>query len=463
MYSFGEQPWKRVGSQPAGPVLESALKDQHVISVSAGSFHSSAVTEDGLVHMWGENSHGQCGISGVDQIPNPTPISVVDGETHPPQLVQVLNVACGAQHTLALSRKHEVWAWGSGCQLGLVTNVFPVWTPQKVEHLVGRYVVQIACGGFHSLALVQCLPPQEASQQAQDRCGQCKQSLYTMTEKDDHVIISDEHYCPLGVELADSKQGRKSGQSSPAQTPQTKNSSTNSPVSPLTLKNTWAVQGSSFRSQQSTTSQETQQDLDVSEAGHVRLRRTKSTPYPDEQALKDYLKRISDQTLAEQADATSVGGSHPPSRQSSLTCPLRSNQSDELTLRPSSPTPSRPDRITASPRQRSASDTVTDRKHSLQLSHLLPTLDSTSDDSSQHSSVDGGICLSDLLISNGCLFESCEEGRETAGVTFCPADSMQSKTSISLMDITVEDAEAHDRRGSLSSFSPGIVNLVAFL
>ncbi|XP_067264917.1 alsin isoform X4 [Chanodichthys erythropterus] len=401
--------------------------------------------------MWGENSHGQCGISGMDQVPNPTPVSVVDGETHPPQLVQVLNVACGAQHTLALSRKHEVWAWGSGCQLGLVTNIFPVWTPQKVEHLVGRYVVQIACGGFHSLALVQFLPSQAASQQAQDRCGQCKQSLYTMTEKDDHVIISDEHYCPLGVELADSKQGRRSGQSSPAQTPQTKNSSPNSQVSPLTLKNMCAGQGSSFESQQSTTSQETQLDLAVSEAGHVRLRRTKSTPYPDEQALKDYLKRISDQTLAEQADTTSVGGSHPPSRQSSLTCPFRSNQSDELTLRPSSPTLSRPDGITASARQRSASDTVTDRKHSL---HFLPPLDSTSDDSSQHSSVDGGICLSELLISSGCLFESCEEGVETAGMDFCPADSLQSKKSTSLTDITLVDAEIHARRGSFPGFSP---------
>ncbi|XP_067299640.1 alsin [Pseudorasbora parva] len=449
VYSFGEQPWKRVSSQPAGPVLESALKEQHVISVSAGSYHSSAVTEDGIVHMWGENSHGQCGISGMDQVPNPTPVSVVDDETHPPQLVQILNVACGAHHTLALSRKHEVWAWGSGCQLGLVTSVFPVWTPQKVEHLVGRYVIQIACGGFHSLALVQFLPSPEASRQAQDKCGQCKQSIYTMTEKDDHVIISDEHYCPLGVELADTKQGRRSGQSSPAQTPQTKNSSPKSCVSPLTSKITCEGQGYSFESQQNTTSQETQPDLAVSEAEaeHARLRQTKSTPYPDEQALKDYLKRISDQTLAEQAEATSVGGSHPPSRQSSLTCPFPSDQSDELTLRSSSPTLSRPDRITASTRQRSASDTLTERKHSL---HLLPILDSTSDDSSQHSSVDGGICISDLLISDGCLFESCEEG----GMDFCPADSLQSKKSTSLTDITLEDTEAHERRGSLPGLSP---------
>lgn len=158
----------------------------------------------------------------MDHLPNPTPVSVVDDESQPPQLVRIQNVACGAQQFLALSGKNEVWAWGSGCRLGLVTNVFPVWKPKKVEHLVGRYVVQIACGGFHSLALVKFLSTPEACQHIKDRYWQCKQSLYTMTEKDDHVIISDDHYCPLGVELADSKQG--SGKSSPAQMPPTKHS-----------------------------------------------------------------------------------------------------------------------------------------------------------------------------------------------------------------------------------------------
>ncbi|KTF77023.1 hypothetical protein cypCar_00017969 [Cyprinus carpio] len=440
VYSFGEQPWKRVESLPAGPVIESVLSGQRVISVSAGSYHCSALTEDGLIHMWGENSHGQCGVSGMDQVSSPTPVSVVDGETHPPQLVRVLNVACGAQHTLALSRKHEVWAWGSGCQLGLVTSVFPVWKPQKVEHLVGRYVDQIACGGFHSLALVQILAPPEDSQQARDRCGQCKQSLFTMTDKDDHVIISDEHYCPLGVELNDSKEGRRSGQSSPAQTPQSKNSSPHFEVSPLSSKN--ICEGSSVGSQKNTRSQEAQPDPSLTETGHASHRQTKSTPYPDEQALQDYLKRISDQTFAEQAEAPSLGGSHPPSHQSSLTCPFRSDQSDELTLRPSSPALSGTDSITASSRQRCASNTTTDRKHS------------TSDDSSQHSSVDGGICISDLVISNGCLFESCEDGVGPTGMDFCPGDPLQGKKSTSLTDITLEDTEAHNRRGSLPGFSP---------
>lgn len=437
VYSFGEQSWKRVSCQPVSPVLESSLSGQHVISVSAGSYHCSAITEDGLVHMWGENSYGQCGISGTDHIPNPTPVGVVDDESHPPQLVRIQNVACGAQHTLALSWKHEVWAWGSGCQLGLVTNMFPVCKPQKVEHLVGRYVGQIACGGFHSLALVQLLPPPEACQHFQNRCGQCKQTLYTMTDKDDHVIISDDHYCPLGLELADSKQG--SGQSTPAQMPQTKHSTSDCKESSLP-ENIYLSQ----RSLNDAFQENSENPVGVTEIRQAPLRRAKSknTPYPDEQALKDYLKRISDQSIAEQVKAALMGASLVPSRQTSLTCPFRSDLDESIML--------------------PASD-VTPAAKKVQPSHLLPVGDSSYDDFSQDSSVDGGVCISDLVISNECLLKSCEEGEEAAGLDLFLTDTLQSRKSISLNDILVEDSGAYDRRGSLPSIlSPGIVTSKLF-
>ncbi|TRZ00879.1 hypothetical protein DNTS_030251, partial [Danionella cerebrum] len=416
VYSFGEQPWKQEEPQPAGPVLESSLNGQHVISVSAGSYHCSAITEDGLVYMWGENSYGQCGVTGSNWVPSPTPVSVVDDEPRPPQLIKVVTVACGAQHTLALSRSHEVWAWGSGCQLGLVTNMFPVWKPQKVEHLVGRYVVQIACGGFHSLALVQLSISPDHQQTQEDKCDECSEVHYTFTDKKDHVVISDEHYCPLGVELVGSKEGRWSGHSSPAQGPQRKSV----PLHYHVTEQTTAFEGS-------TTNQETPPD----HTEPPRLQRTKSTPYPDEQALKDYLKRISDQILAEQAEVSAGGVSNSLSRQSSLTSAFRADPSDEL-----SPTLTRTDPVT-SDRKHSTAEAITEQMHSPQLSQ---TLDSTSDDSSQTSSLDGGIFLSELGMSNGCLFESCAESRESDG-------PLQSKNSRSLTDITLEETGAHGHRG----------------
>uniref|UniRef100_A0A8C7LDY8 Alsin Rho guanine nucleotide exchange factor ALS2 n=1 Tax=Oncorhynchus kisutch TaxID=8019 RepID=A0A8C7LDY8_ONCKI len=281
VYSFGEFPWRQSQVSEVGPlkpVLESALSGQRVVAVAAGSFHSGALTEDGGVHMWGENSFGQCGLSSLTVVPNPTPVAVMDPDTSPPHTIRVLELACGEQHSLALSAQHEVWAWGSGCQLGLVTTIFPVWKPQKVEHLVGRHVLQVACGAFHSLALVRCLPPQESRRPLPDKCGQCNQLLYTMTDKEDHVIISDSHYCPLGVELLAEGEARLGPGRSP-------------PLGGRTVAQNGEVL--------------TTTDADISASGTDSDRGvggagSRNSPYPDDQAVKEYLKKQSDTSLAEE-------------------------------------------------------------------------------------------------------------------------------------------------------------------
>uniref|UniRef100_A0A673WC46 Alsin Rho guanine nucleotide exchange factor ALS2 n=1 Tax=Salmo trutta TaxID=8032 RepID=A0A673WC46_SALTR len=292
VYSFGEFPWKQSQVSEAGPlkpVLESALSGQRVIAVAAGSFHSGALTEDGGVHMWGENSFGQCGLSSLAVVPNPTPVAVLDLDTSPPHTIRVLELACGEQHSLALSAQHEVWAWGSGCQLGLVTTIFPVWKPQKVEHLVGRHVLQVACGAFHSLALVRCLPPQESRRPLPDKCGQCHQLLYTMTDKEDHVIISDSHYCPLGVELLAEGEARLGPGRSP----------------PLGLQKHTDYESGRAVAQNGEVLTTTDSDIaaagtDSDQAvGGVGAAGSRNSPYPDDQAVKEYLK-LSDTSLADE-------------------------------------------------------------------------------------------------------------------------------------------------------------------
>lgn len=206
VYSFGTLPWRSESAEicPSSPILENALVGQYVVTVAAGSFHSGAVTESGVVYMWGENSAGQCAVANQQYVPEPNPVSISDSETSPLLAVRILQLACGEEHTLALSISREIWSWGTGCQLGLITTTFPVTKPQKVEHLAGRVVLQVACGAFHSLALVQCLPSQDLKP-VPERCNQCSQLLITMTDKEDHVIISDSHCCPLGVTLSESQ------------------------------------------------------------------------------------------------------------------------------------------------------------------------------------------------------------------------------------------------------------------
>uniref|UniRef100_A0A8C2IJ11 Alsin Rho guanine nucleotide exchange factor ALS2 b n=1 Tax=Cyprinus carpio TaxID=7962 RepID=A0A8C2IJ11_CYPCA len=332
VYSFGELPWKQnqTSSVVTEPVLEAVLSEQRVVFVAAGSAHSGVVTEDGGVHMWGENAHGQCGLSGLSVIPNPTPVGVLDSVATPPQTVKILELACGDQHTLALSAKHEVWAWGSGCQLGLNTSTFPVWKPQKVEHLAGRHVLQVACGAAHSLVLVRCLPPPQEPRK-QDNCGQCHQLLYTMTDKEDHVIISDGHHCPLELDSGEAKSAfegspdqsspKELGPSMPAQIPKSPTSSTN-PEFTLPPESTPAsepqnqvprqelvepaIEDSAEPEAPATNGEVCVEALETNTPESDRCRATggKSSPYPDEQAVKAYLKRLSDHALAEHTTKT---------------------------------------------------------------------------------------------------------------------------------------------------------------
>lgn len=301
MYSFGALPWKQSHMTEAEqPTLESVLSGQRVVAVAAGSFHSGAVTEDGGVHMWGENGSGQCGTSGLSTIPNPTPVALLDADASPPQTVPVLELACGAQHTLALSAQREVWAWGSGRQLGLNTTVSPVWKPQKVEQLAGRYVLQVACGAAHSLALVRCLGPQDVQRPPVDKCRQCNQLLYTMTDKEDHVIISDGHYCPLGVELTEDE-GLKTSPSEPALPSHTPLSECPPPAKDADPSSDPILNPDASRGLPASDSDPSPQSKGGAGVG------VKSSPYPDEKAVKDYLKRLSDNTQAEQA---AKGGLH---------------------------------------------------------------------------------------------------------------------------------------------------------
>ncbi|XP_033866344.3 alsin-like [Acipenser ruthenus] len=310
VYSFGELPWRQGSANPAPvPILEQALIGQRVVAVAAGSFHSGAISEDGTAYMWGENSSGQCGVASKNVVPDPMAISIADRETSPPQQIRIKQLACGEQHTIALSVHCEVWAWGSGCQLGLVTSVFPVSKPQKVEHLAGRRVLQIACGAFHSLALVQRLPSQEAKL-IPDKCNHCNQLLITMTDKEDHVIISDSHYCPLGMELTDSEQR----QGSPVQKLRRSPSepSLGSTVTEPSGKDSPTVVCRDEKDLGTTElPPEGKEMSEYSDRGNVKEpepeahggvanQRVKNSPYPDEQAVKEYLKRLSDHSLAEQ-------------------------------------------------------------------------------------------------------------------------------------------------------------------
>lgn len=264
------------------------MNGQHVATVAAGSFHSGAVTEGGVVYMWGENSAGQCAVANQTTVPEPAPISISDDEAGPFLPIRILQLTCGEEHTLALSQSREIWAWGSGCQLGLISNTFPVTKPQKVEYLAGRVVLQIACGTHHSLALVQCLPTQDLKL-LPERCNHCSQLLITMTDKEDHVIISDSHCCPLGVVLTESQSENRTSCSSLETLERKSLTSSQGEDCQKTLSEDQMLPGAEYDVASIFSNNDGQQDSGISSPGKPLI--------IDKTAVKQHLTSLSDNSL----------------------------------------------------------------------------------------------------------------------------------------------------------------------
>ena len=89
---------------------------KNVIAISAGTFHSLALKEDGTVWAWGMN-YGVLG-GMVNGLNSPSPIQVV-GVNGRGLLSNVVAISAGTMHSLALKRNGVLLAWGWECR----------WTP----------------------------------------------------------------------------------------------------------------------------------------------------------------------------------------------------------------------------------------------------------------------------------------------------------------------------------------------
>lgn len=138
-------------------IFNKPVQELTFVSVSAGSDHTVAVDSDGNVWTWGRNYYGQLGDG--TSISKSVPVRVkVNGEEE--YLSDIIDVAAGYNHTLALDRNGNLWAWGRNDrgQLGNGAHGFEanrslavrVRGPDGMELLSG--IVEIAAGYEHSVA-----------------------------------------------------------------------------------------------------------------------------------------------------------------------------------------------------------------------------------------------------------------------------------------------------------------------
>ena len=93
------------------------LRDKGIYQIAGGDGHTVAVDIKGNVYSWGASACGQLGLPSMKDLPTD-----IEGYPYQPtprlvdllQTIQVVQIACGDAHTVALTNEGRLYSWGGG-------------------------------------------------------------------------------------------------------------------------------------------------------------------------------------------------------------------------------------------------------------------------------------------------------------------------------------------------------------
>ncbi|KAG9321868.1 hypothetical protein KVV02_002204 [Mortierella alpina] len=128
------------------PANLAALNDEQIVDIAAGGLHNMALTVDGKLWSWGVNDQRTLGRSGDEYTPLP-----VEGLDH----VTIAKVACSDSLTVALTDEGKVYTWGTFRSAEGILGHSKEKEVQDLPTIVSGLsnIVDIATGTDHVLAL----------------------------------------------------------------------------------------------------------------------------------------------------------------------------------------------------------------------------------------------------------------------------------------------------------------------
>ena len=153
LYTWGCGEYGRLGHgdnvTQLRPKVVRALAGHRVVQVACGSRDAQtlALTDEGMVFSWGDGDFGKLGRGGSEGCAVSANVEKLNG-------VGIVQIECGAQFSLALSKSGLVWTWGKGdyYRLGHGADQH-VRKPTVVESLRGKRIIHVAVGALHCLAV----------------------------------------------------------------------------------------------------------------------------------------------------------------------------------------------------------------------------------------------------------------------------------------------------------------------
>lgn len=119
-----------------------------IARISCGADHTLAITDKGELYGWGVGQYGNLGTGENNDEFDPVKITIGSKESF------VVHCAAGGKHSLACTKNGNCYAWGhngSG-RLGH-GHSRAVMTPTQIDYLNGKEIVYVAAGESHSAAI----------------------------------------------------------------------------------------------------------------------------------------------------------------------------------------------------------------------------------------------------------------------------------------------------------------------
>ncbi|XP_020692388.1 PH, RCC1 and FYVE domains-containing protein 1 isoform X1 [Dendrobium catenatum] len=111
-------------------------------SISCGEKHVGFVTKEGEVFCWGEGNGGKLGHKVNLDVTHPKIVESLSG-------IFVQTIACGSKQTCAVTRSGELYVWGNSCVCEGGNRSH--WIPYRLSNcLIGIKILKVACGEWHT-------------------------------------------------------------------------------------------------------------------------------------------------------------------------------------------------------------------------------------------------------------------------------------------------------------------------
>lgn len=167
IFSWGKESGGRLGHGAdldfSHPKLIDALRGMNIEIVACGEYHTCASTFSGDIYTWGDGTYN-CGLLGHGSETSHWVPKRVGG---PMDSMHVTYVACGPWHTAAVTSTGQLFTFGVGTfgALGHGDNSSTA-VPREVETLRGLKTLRVACGSWHTAAIVEIVASEALASEA---------------------------------------------------------------------------------------------------------------------------------------------------------------------------------------------------------------------------------------------------------------------------------------------------------